>query len=146
MNENDLKFADECVFALNKEYSGTLSLGHKINKVSSDNYRDVFQILRDENWIERPNYQYKLIEYRRKDLVKYGSYSVWLLRDETSLTPNIPNSINEKEIPSKKPAKKSLFTRFILNQWTIVIIVLILGAVLNANRIKDWINAIIDGL
>ncbi|MEZ7494518.1 hypothetical protein QO206_03410 [Leeuwenhoekiella aequorea] len=87
-------------------------------------------------YIENPNE----LENGIKSIVNNGI----LIQDSRLEKSPIKQNINPA--PKNNPEKKSLFNRIYSNPWVIGISLIIIAAILGAERIKDWIDKYINGL
>jgi hypothetical protein len=74
---------------------------------------------------------------------------VYIEKNENNKNQSFENIANKKQVnaePTKIPEKKSLFKRIYSDPWVIGITLLLLAVLFNAERIKNWVDSIIDGL
>tara|TARA_R110002126_G_scaffold289763_1_gene445419 strand:- start:1406 stop:1957 length:552 start_codon:yes stop_codon:yes gene_type:complete len=74
---------------------------------------------------------------------------VYIENNENSKNQSFENIANKKQVsaePNNKPEQKSRLKKILSDPWFIGISLALLAAVLNAERIKKWLDSIIDGL
>lgn len=122
MNEKDLEFTDYYINELVKVYPRSKSPKQKRYK----NARNIIEELRDKGIIERKTYN--SVGFKIKsiyiDELREMSYSVWIGRERTILSPSSPITINVNEAPISNPDKKSFVRKLFSNVWFISAVLL----------------------
>jgi hypothetical protein len=117
-----------------------LKLVKNTYSVGNTRYLSKFIELQDfeklDEYIEKPNES----ENGIKSIVNNGI----LIQD--SLLEKSPIKQNINPAPKNNTEKKSLFKRMYLHPWVIGISLIIIAAILGAERIKYWIDSYINGL
>lgn len=125
MEENDLKFANYYIDCLLKAKGKAISPSYK----KYENAYNVIQRLKRKGIIERDGSNFIISELYYDEIDNAGSYSEWLLRDETIFKPNNPIQINVSAEPVNSPDKNSSLKKFFSSPWTIGVALLIIAEI-----------------
>lgn len=105
--------------------------------INTNRVNEIFKILIENDVVHNVSSK-KGIEISKKEFI---DYDLSLFTDLSK-----PININVNAVPSNNPVRKSLFKRIVTSPWFIGIVLVIIAAILNADRISDWINNIINNI
>lgn len=87
-----------------------------------------------------------LDEIENKNITNSGIY---INKNENKGNQSFENIANKKQVnaePNNNPEQKSRFKKILSSSWFIGISLVFLAAILNAERIKNWIDSVMNGL